>query len=102
MTEPVPPLRSVLQIDVPDDVDSAYGDFTSVWHTADVFVLDFIALKGPPHPIEGPDGAPVLAVPGRVTQRIRIPPAQVFELMKALETHLSQWEAETGAPGSGG
>jgi hypothetical protein len=33
----------------------------------------------------------------RVVSRVRIPPAQVFELMKALEKQLTQWEASTGA-----
>ena len=29
-------------------------------------------------------------------QRVKIPPKQVFELMKALEHQLSAWESETG------
>ena len=29
-----------------------------------------------------------------VVSRVRIPPAQVFELMKALEQQLSAWESE--------
>ena len=42
------------------------------------------------------DGNPVTVVPGRVVQRVRIPPQQVFELAKALTQQLEFWEQETG------
>lgn len=35
-------------------------------------------------------------MPARIVARIKIPPAQVFELMKALEQQLTAWEKETG------
>lgn len=73
-----------------------YADFVAVWHGADLFTLDFAALSGP-------TGADNEASPGRkaeVVARVRIPPSQVFEIMKALETQLSAWERETGRGGS--
>ena len=42
------------------------------------------------------EGNAVTVVPGRVVQRVRIPPRQVFELAKALTQQLEFWEQETG------
>lgn len=86
----------ILNIELPSDVPTAYADFASVWHTSDVFVMDFVAMVAPPQPGEGPNGEPVTAAQCRVIQRVKVPPKQVFELMKALEQQLSAWEAETG------
>jgi hypothetical protein len=68
-----------------------YADFVRAWHTNDAFVLDFASLLEPPRQA---DGAVVLDA--IVASRVRIPPAQVFELMKALEQQLSAWEKEHG------
>ncbi len=96
MTEPTQPLPKRYNVEIPDDVvNGHYADLASLWHTRDVFVLDFAALKGAPQRAEH-EGAAVLHHQTRVVARVRIPPAQVFELMKALESQLSAWEAETG------
>jgi hypothetical protein len=84
----------ILNIELPNDVPTAFADFASLWHTPDVFVLDFIAMTSPPQSAEGPDGEEITAAQGRVIQRVKIPPKQVFELMKALEQQLSAWETE--------
>lgn len=90
-------LPQQLQIELPDDLAGGnYADFASIWHTPNVFVLDFIAVKQPPVPATGERGEAVLTVPGRVVSRIRIPPEQVFEVAKALATQLEAWEQETG------
>jgi hypothetical protein len=92
--------EQVLNIELPSDLPTAYADFTSVWHTSDVFVMDFVAMSAPPSPTEGPNGEQITTAQCRVIQRVKIPPKQVFELMKALEQQLSAWESETGnAPG---
>lgn len=90
----------ILNIELPPDVPTVYADFASLWHTPDVFVLDFIAMITPPQPTEGPGGEQVSTAQGRVAQRVKIPPKQVFELMKALEQQLTAWEQETGRPAS--
>ena len=96
MSAPDQPLPSRFLIDVPDDVVAGhYADFASIWHTPDVFVLDFAALKGSPQ-VADADGQPVLDFHTRIVTRVRIPPQQVFEVMKALEQQLSAWERETG------
>jgi hypothetical protein len=75
-------------IHLPDEHHAgAYADFVSVWHTKDVFVLDFAVLTQPTTPGQ---------LNGRVVSRVRIPPAQVFEIMKALEQQLTKWEGERG------
>lgn len=97
MTEPNAPIASQYNVEIPSEVvNGHYADFVSLWHTRDVFVLDFAALKASPQRGEI-DGRPVLNHPTRVVARVRIPPAQVFELMKALELQLSAWERETGS-----
>jgi hypothetical protein len=68
-----------------------YADFIRAWHTSDAFVLDFATFSEPPRKED--DKVILDAV---VVSRVRIPPGQVFELMKALEQQLSAWERETG------
>lgn len=80
----------------PDQVTGVHADFVSAWHTQDVFVLDFAAVVGPGRPAEGPDGQPVTQIDAQVIARVKLPPSQVFEIMKALEQQLSAWESETG------
>ena len=80
----------------PESVAGSYADFANVWHTHDVFVMDFVALARPPQAATDAEGNAVTVVPGRVVQRVRIPPQQVFELAKALTQQLEFWEQETG------
>lgn len=85
------------EIEMPQEaVAGVYADFANVWHTPDVFVMDFVSLVRPPHEATDAEGNAVTLVPGRVVQRVRIPPEQVFELAKALTQQLEFWERETG------
>ena len=86
------------EIDLPPEViPGHYADFANVWHTPNVFVMDFVTLAQPPRDSTDPEtGAPQLVVPARVVSRTRIPPEQVFELAKALTQQLEFWEQETG------
>jgi hypothetical protein len=84
-------------IDLPPEVEvGTHADFANVWHTNESFVLDFIAIKGPPSPLEDDNGDEVAVIPGRVAARVRLAPTHVFELMKALEQQLTSWETATG------
>lgn len=81
----------------PQAVAGLYADFASVWHTADVFVMDFISIAQPPATANDPEtGVVEIKIPGQIIQRVRIPPAQVFEMAKALTKQLEAWEQETG------
>lgn len=92
------------EIDLPPDaIDGHYADFANVWHTPNVFVMDFVALAQPPREDVDPEtGERVTTVPARVVSRIRIPPEQVFELAKALTQQLEFWEQETGRKSDAG
>jgi hypothetical protein len=96
MSENEPP--RTFKIDLPPTaVAGLFADFASVWHTPNVFVMDFVALTQPPQPTTDPEtGAESILIPGQVVSRIRIPPEQVFELAKALAQQLEAWEHETG------
>lgn len=92
------------EIELPKEVEAGVpADFVSIWHTNDSFIMDFGAFKRPPELTDDGNGGKVVQVPCRINVRVRIPPAQVFEMMKALESQLSKWETETGQrdPGSG-
>ena len=98
-----------MRVSMPDEqVPGVYADFVSVWHTNDVFTFDFAALARPPSVVEGEDGRPVATAQAQIVARVRVPPSQVFEIMKALERQLTGWERETGRrpkaspPGEGG
>jgi formate dehydrogenase assembly factor FdhD len=83
-----------LQINLPTEQNAGvFADFVRAWHTKDAFVLDFATLIQPPH---NDQEANQVVLDASVVSRVRIPPAQVFELMKALEQQLSAWEKENG------
>jgi hypothetical protein len=106
MTEPAaqPPTEQRFVIEISPDVEpGVHADFASIWHTPDTFVLDFASLRQPPQLSQDENtGQRVLICPTRIVSRIKIPPDQVFELMKALEKELSTWELQTGRRGTDG
>jgi hypothetical protein len=90
------PIKHEVSVNVPADVEAGVpADFAAIWHTHHTFVLDFAALKAAPEAFESED-ARTLRQEAVVVARVRIPPAQVFEMMKALEQQLTAWEKETG------
>lgn len=89
--------ESRLEVSITPEVEAGqYANFASVWHTQDGFVLDFAVITRPPGLADNGDGQQYISVPTRITSRVRIPPAQVFELMKALEQQLTAYENEVG------
>ena len=95
------PLEHRVEMTVtPETEVGEYAAFVSVWRTQDCFVLDFATEVRPPEVAEDPEaGGLYVHVPARVVSRVRIPPSQVWELMKTLEQHLSAYEMETGKSG---
>ncbi len=87
--------EDIHQIDLPEElVPGVYADFASVWHTPSTFTLDFAAVAAPPEMQQDETGFDHSVLKSRVVARVRIPPSQVFEIMKALELQLSAWERE--------
>lgn len=93
------PLEHRVEIGVPDDQEiGVYAGFASVWRTQESFVLDFATEIRPPERVkETETEAEYVHIPARVVSRVRIPPSQVWELMRALEHHLSAYEREHGS-----
>ena len=81
----------------PEQEAGSYANFAGVWHGADGFVLDFAVVTQPA--AANADGA--TDINARVVSRVRIPTSQAWELMRALNEQLSQWETEYGTPASG-
>jgi hypothetical protein len=96
------PQEFQMQMQLPPEHEvGVFSDYASVWHTPNTFVLDFMAIKLPPHPAV--DSATGLAIPGspaimeaRVAARVRIPSEQIFPLIQALQTQGDAWLAESG------
>jgi hypothetical protein len=100
MPEPMPEPEPTFQVEISPEIEpGVHADFTSIWHTPDTFVLDFASLRQPPFLEEDEAGSEVLVLPTRIVARVKIPPSQVFELMRGLEQQLTAWERETGQPG---
>lgn len=89
-----------LQIELPPEAEAGtYADFASIWHTPDVFVMDFVAGKQPPQVMTNREtGESARVLPAKVVSRVRIPPSQVFEIARALTQQLDAWEHEKGPP----
>lgn len=90
------PQEHRVEITVPPDHEvGVHASFASVWRTQDSFVIDFSTEVRPPEVAEDPEnGTRYIGVAARVVARVRIPPGQVWELMKALEQNLSAYERE--------
>ena len=86
------------EVEIGPDVEvGVYANFVSIWHDAETFTLDFAAVTRPPFPVEDPaTGEEYTKVPTRIVSRVKIPPSQVFEIMRALNVQLEAWERETG------
>ena len=101
---PPEPQGVQFQMQLPPDLEvGVHADYANVWHTPTSFVLDFLAVKSPPHATVDPaTGAPVAGptvIEARVTSRVRVPPEQIFPLIAALQEQGNAWLAEQGRSG---
>jgi hypothetical protein len=98
MGEPAHDLPDVeVQVDVPPEVEAGvFADFVSLWYTCDTFVIDFVVSRAPVQIVTDAAGEAHAVSPGRVVARIRIPPAQVFDIASKLTQTLTAWEEQTG------
>lgn len=80
------------KLEVPESqINGCYADFMSVWNSPHDFTLDF-AVTGQPEDV---NTNPVV-VPARVVARIKIPLAMAQDVLQALATQVSQFEATVG------
>jgi hypothetical protein len=97
MADDGPKVPTQISFELPPDAEvGTFADFASIWHTDNVFVLDFASLRGPATEVQDENGMAQRSVNARVVTRVRIPPEQVFELAKALTRELEIWEQQTG------
>ncbi len=94
---PAPPIQR-FEIEISPEIETGvHADFANLWHTPDTIVLDFAVLRQPPYlQMDSETGVEVAIAPTRFVSRVRLPPGQVWELMRALEKELTAWESETG------
>lgn len=92
--EPIP--QRIDFATAPEVEAGVFANFVSVWALPDCFTMDFSVFTKPPQLVEDDNGEKFIHMPARVVSRVRIPPAQVFELMKALNLQLTVWEEHTG------
>ncbi|HVT20689.1 MAG TPA: DUF3467 domain-containing protein [Mycobacteriales bacterium] len=84
-----------IEIQVPDDMQNGvYANMAVVWHTPFDFTMDFAVLQ-PTMP--GADGSAV--TPARVVARVKFPPAQIFQLLQAINANMTKYEESFGAIG---
>lgn len=72
----------------PDKIAGCYANIVGVWHTPTDFAIDFCVNQ--PY-AGGQDEFAALVV-----SRVRIPPTMVFDLLRALNENLSEYEEEYG------
>jgi Protein of unknown function (DUF3467) len=79
-----------LHVVVPDDkIAGAYANLVGVWHTPHEFAIDFAVLQ----PFAGgPEGS----MQAMVTSRVRLPPTIVFDLLRAINENLAEYEDQFG------
>ena len=83
-----------LHIEVPPELEAGtYANVLNVWHTAYEFTLDFGVMQQVAEP-EDPEEA--VHVPVRVSSRVRIPVTLLFEVLKALNQNMTNYEATFG------
>lgn len=97
MTEqPQPPQPAEFRLQVPDDLAAGvYSNIVAVWHTPYEFTLDFAVMQ-PGELVADDEGNQRPVIPARVVARVKIPPAQVFELMQALSKNERIYEERLG------
>ncbi len=90
------PVATHHNITIPDtSAVGVFADFASVWHTPNTFVIDFLSVKQPVTTGQH-DGQPATIVDSTVAARVRLPPEQIFALIKALSDQSQRWLAESG------
>ena len=108
-----PPRKSLLATTVLDVVDDqfagadyewtepeelaagVYANIFAVWHTAYEFTIDFAATLPPEQTDPGDPDSP-LVVPCRLVVRARIPVTLAFDLIRALNASMTEYEERFG------
>ena len=77
----------------PELAAGRYSNMLGVWHSPHEFTLDF-AVTMPVVHADGADGPPT--VPCEVVARIKVSPSLIFDLLRALNENMTQYEQNFG------
>ena len=84
-----------LQAD-PSMLGGVYANGLSVWHTVSEFTLDFVVNSQPQTPMRTETGETVIRAPHQLVARVRIPPGKVFDVIRAINDNLTNYEQTFG------
>lgn len=86
------------ELQIPPELEGGvYANFLSIWHSPHEFTFDFAVTQPPVTAGEDPnDPASPVTVPCRVVARLKIPPALVFDIMRALNQNMTGYEQSFG------
>jgi hypothetical protein len=96
MGEQAPERPTDFEIQVPPELEGGvYANFLSTWSTAYEFTLDFAVTS--PLRVEDPEDpdSPV-RVPCRVVARVKIPPTLAFDVLRAINENMTEYERVFG------
>jgi hypothetical protein len=80
-----------IEMKVPEELEGGvYANGAGVWHTPHEFTLDFFSTQ-PPSSADGD------VLPARVVARVKIPPTVIFDLMRALNINMTNYEQTFGS-----
>jgi len=98
MEQPEPEQRPAdFRLEIPSELENGtYANFLSVWHTAHDFTLDFAVMQQAMPPDNPEDQASPFVIPCRIVGRLKISPTLVFEVMRALNQNMTQYEQTFG------
>jgi|tagenome__1003787_1003787.scaffolds.fasta_scaffold20867427_2 hypothetical protein len=82
-----------LEIQIPDEMEAGvYANALGVWHSAYEFTLDFVVNLPPRSPADPEDSESPTVVPQRVVARVKVPPTQIFNIIRALNENMTNYE----------
>lgn len=98
MTQPPqPPLPTMIEVHGdPGQSGGVYANALSIWHTAHEFTLDFLVNSTPPQPAQTQEGQTVIRAPYQLVARVRIPPSVAFDVIRAVNENMTNFEQEFG------
>lgn len=77
-------------------IGGVYANGLNVWSTPHEFTLDFVVNAQAPEQVTEPTGEQVISAPQRLVARVRIPPGVVFDIIRAINFNLTNYEQAFG------
>lgn len=97
MTSPPSPLPVAFELHAePGLRGGVYANTLLVWHTPHEFTLDFMVHAQPPQPAQTAQGQAVIKAPHQLVARVRISPSVAFEVIRAINENMTNYESAFG------